>query len=82
MTAARCPVPEIPPGELHAGRLRRWLRPFLLGAASLLDPTGSVTYRAARKMLPPPDVQAIRGYFDEAGRLIADAMREESGRGR
>jgi hypothetical protein len=59
-------------------RLRRTLRPFLLGAASLFDPTGSVTYRAMRDSLPDPDdAKTVRGYFEDAGRLISRAMRED-----
>lgn len=58
-------------------RLRDRLRPFLLGAASLFDLSGSLTYRAAREAMPPADDwKAVGSYFDEAGRLIRDAMRQ------
>lgn len=63
--------------------IRRWLRslrPYLTGAASLFDPSGAVTYRAMRDALPDPDDgRAIRSYFEEAGRLISEAMPEQPG---
>jgi hypothetical protein len=56
-------------------RLRDHLRPFLLGAASLFDLSGVLTYREARRALPPADPwKAVGGYFGEAGRLIREAM--------
>jgi hypothetical protein len=62
-------------------KLRDRLRPFLPGAASLFDPAGQVTYRAMRDALPDPDdTRAIRGHFEDAGKLISDAMREDVGR--
>lgn len=56
-------------------RWRERLRPSLIGAASLFDISGQVTYRAMRDALPPADDwQAVGGYFEEAGRLIGDVM--------
>jgi hypothetical protein len=61
-------------------RLRDRLRPFLLGAASLLDLSGAFTYREARKALPPADDWKTAGeYFGDAGRLIREAMEPEGG---
>lgn len=59
-------------------RLRDRLRPYLLGAASLFDLSGVLTYREARRTLPPADPwNAVGGYFGEAGRLIREAMDSE-----
>jgi hypothetical protein len=56
-------------------RLRDRLRPYLLGAASLFDLSGALTYREARKALPPAgDWKTVGGYFGDAGRLIREAM--------
>lgn len=56
-------------------RLRDRLRPYLLGAASLFDLSGILTYREARRALPPADDRkAVGGYFGEAGRLLREAM--------
>jgi hypothetical protein len=62
-------------------RLRDRLRPYLLGAASLFDLSGSLTYREARRALPPADDwEAVGGYFGEAGRLISEAMNDCEGK--
>lgn len=59
-------------------KFRDRLRHYLLGAASLFDLSGIVTYRAMREAMPPADDrQAIRGYFEDAGRLISEAMPED-----
>lgn len=51
------------------------LRPYLLGAASLFDLSGSLTYQEARRAIPAADDwKAVGGYFGEAGRLIREAM--------
>lgn len=56
-------------------RLRDRLRPRLPGAASLFDLSGALTYREARKAVPPADDwKAVGEYFGEAGRLIREAM--------
>jgi hypothetical protein len=56
-------------------RLRDRLRPYFLGAASLFDLSGALTYREARKAMPPADDRkAVGEYFGEAGRLIREAM--------
>lgn len=56
-------------------RLRDRLRPYLLGAASLFDLSGALTYREARRAVPTADDRkAVGGYFGEAGRLIREAM--------
>jgi hypothetical protein len=58
-------------------RLRDRLRPLLLGAASLFDLSGALTYREARRVIPPADDwKAVGGYFGEAGRLLREAMND------
>jgi hypothetical protein len=58
-------------------RLRDRLRPYLLGAASLFDLSGSPTYREARRALPPADDRkAVGDHFAEAGRLLREAMND------
>lgn len=55
--------------------LRDRLRPYLLGAASLFDLSGALTYRAARDAMPPADDwEAVGGHFREAGRALREAM--------
>jgi hypothetical protein len=64
-------------------RLRDRLRPYLLGAASLFDLSGALTYREARKAMPPADDwKAVGEYFGEAGRLIREAMDDAEGEDR
>jgi hypothetical protein len=58
-------------------RLRDRLRPYLLGTASLFDLSGALTYREARRALPPAgDRKAVGDHFREAGRLLREAMNE------
>jgi hypothetical protein len=64
-------------------RVRDRLRPYLLGAASLFDLSGALTYREARRALPPADDwKAVGEYFREAGRLIREAMDDAEGEDR
>lgn len=58
-------------------RLRDRLRPYLLGAASLFDLSGALTYREARKAMPPADDwKAVGDAFHEAGQAIREAMND------
>lgn len=55
--------------------LRDRLRWYLLGAASLFDFTGVLTYRAAREAVPvADDWKAVGDYFASAGRDLREAM--------
>jgi hypothetical protein len=63
--------------EVRKPRLRDRIRPYILGAASLFDLSGSLTYREARRAVPPAgDVKRVGEYFGEAGRLIREAMND------
>lgn len=56
-------------------KLRDRLRPYLLGAASLFDLSGSLTYAEARRAMPPAgDWQAVGDAFRAAGRDLREAM--------
>lgn len=58
-------------------RLRDRLRPYLLGAASLFDLSGALSYNEARRALPDPDSwKTVGECFGEAGRLIREAMND------
>lgn len=66
--------------EARKPRLRDRLRPYLLGAASIFDLSGGLTYRETRRAMPPADDwKAVGEYFGEAGRLIREAMGDAEG---
>lgn len=59
--------------EARGRRLRDRLRPYLLGAASLFDLSGALTYLAAREALPPADDwKAVGDHFREAGLVLRE----------